>query len=79
MKDNIKCKQVYEVLLMPINCEKHCGFESNRKVNISKQRIILYPQKHIGHNTRIKLLERNLDIHLNPTVICQTLLVVFMK
>ena len=38
MKDNIKCKQVYEVLLMPINCEKHCGFESNRKVNISKQR-----------------------------------------
>lgn len=37
MKDNIKCKQVYEVLLMPINCEKHCGFGSNRKVNISKQ------------------------------------------
>lgn len=38
MKDNIKRKQVYEVLLMPINCEKHCGFDSNRKVNISKQR-----------------------------------------
>lgn len=37
MKDNIKRKQVYEVLLMPINCEKHCGFENNRKVNISKQ------------------------------------------
>jgi len=76
MKDNIKCKQVYEVLLMPINCEKHCGFESNRKVNISKQRNHIISTETY---TRIKLLERNLDIHLNPTVICQTLLVVFMK
>ena len=38
MIDSIKRKQVYEVLLMPINCEKHGGFKSNRKVNISKQR-----------------------------------------
>ena len=37
MVDNTKRKQVYEVLLMPIKCEKHCGFGNDRKVNISKE------------------------------------------
>lgn len=37
MKDNIKCKQVCEVLLMPIECEKHCGFDYDRKIIISKK------------------------------------------
>lgn len=37
MVDNTKRTQVYEVLLMPIKCEKHCGLGNDRKVNISKE------------------------------------------
>ena len=38
MVDDTKCKQVYEVLLMPIKCENHCGFGNDRKVIIRKER-----------------------------------------
>lgn len=37
MIDDKKRKQVYEVLIMPIKCEKHCGFDDNREVIICKK------------------------------------------
>lgn len=37
MVDDTKRKQVYDVLLMPIECEKHCGFDNDRKITISKK------------------------------------------
>lgn len=35
--DELKIKQVYDILLMPINCTKHCGFNDKRKVEIKKR------------------------------------------
>ncbi|WP_313132569.1 hypothetical protein [Anaerocolumna sp.] len=36
MLDEIKKKQIYNVLLMPIQCTKHSGFNDERKVDIIK-------------------------------------------
>lgn len=41
MIDDVKVQQVYEVLLKPINCEKHSGFGIDRKVNISNENSII--------------------------------------
>lgn len=41
LMDEIKIKQVYDILLMPIKCTKHCGFKDKRKVEIKKQENII--------------------------------------
>lgn len=35
--DELKRKQVYDILLMPISCTKHAGFNQERKVEIKRQ------------------------------------------
>lgn len=56
MMDELKKKQVYDILLMPIQCSKHCGFNDKRKVEIKKQENIIettqtYWQEYKDRNT----------------------------
>ena len=37
LMDELKIKQVNDILLMPINCTTHCGFKDKRNVEIKKQ------------------------------------------
>lgn len=56
MMDELRRKQVYDVLLMPIFCEQHSGFGHERKVEIKKEKnkIIttqIYWQEYKDRNT----------------------------